>query len=83
MPIVQQRCAVMRKNCATKVLYSGECEGRSEGRKSVDSESVPSGSEDVGAKAGSDFGRERDVVETEQNRCEPVCRGELHLTTCD
>lgn len=55
------------------------CEGRSEGRDSVDSESAPSVTENGGVAIESDFGGERAEAETGQDHCKPACRGCLHL----
>lgn len=80
--LVQVACGVVRKNGTTKGEYGRECEGRSEGREKFDGESVPCHIEKGEARRRSDSAVERGNVETEQNCCKLVCRGELHASPC-
>lgn len=62
--------------------YCRDCERKSEGRESVDSESRLSGIENGGATAGTELAGKLSEVQTEKNRCEPGCSGELHPSPC-
>lgn len=66
-----------------KGLYSRKCASRSESQEDVDSESVLSGIQEGKARVESDFGGERGQVGTEHDRCEFVCREELHMIPCE
>lgn len=70
--LLQLLCAVVRTDCTMTSLHCGQCEGRSEGQKTIESDSAPSGIEEGKEREGSDFGKERSGVKMEQNRCELV-----------
>lgn len=70
---LQRPIRCVKKNCTITGLYSEECEGRSEIRKNVNSESASCGTESGGATGESNFAEERGEVATKQDRCERVC----------
>lgn len=80
---LQLRCGAVRKNLPVTAPYCEESEGRSESEKNADGESAPSDSKEGEAEQRSSSARERGEVKTQQDCCEPVCRGELRLFLCD
>lgn len=70
----------MRKECTMTGPSCDKFQGRCESGEIFDCESVPSCVDVCRAVGGSDSAKERGVVETEQNRCSPVCCEKLRLT---
>lgn len=62
---------------------TAECEGRTEGREDLDSESASSDNDEIEEKEGSDFAGKRSEMQTEQDRYELVRPEEIRLTPCD